>query len=118
MPQHEYLDKTGLDALWARVGELFARKTDLSAYATTESVTSGLAGKADTAHTHSAADVTSGTLPVARGGTGVTTEDALAQLVFANAPEASPTQAGVVKTLSDQDFCEFMGIDYNPDDWS
>lgn len=69
-------------------------------------------------HTHSAADITSGTLPVARGGTGVTTDDAVAQLVFSHAPEASPTQAGVVKTLSDQDFCEFMGIDYNPDDWS
>ena len=61
---------------------------------------------------------TTGALPVANGGTGVTTEDAVAQMVFTNAPEASPTQAGVVKTLSDQDFCEFMGIDYNPDDWS
>lgn len=57
-------------------------------------------------------------VPVSKGGTGVTTEDAVAQMVFAHAPEASPTQAGVVKTLSDQDFCEFMGIDYNPDDWS
>lgn len=57
-------------------------------------------------------------VPVSKGGTGVTTEDAVAQLVFSHAPEASPTQAGVVKTLSDQDFCEYMGIDYNPDDWS
>ena len=57
-------------------------------------------------------------LPVSRGGTGVTTEDAVAQLVFSHAPEASPTQAGVVKTLSDQDFCAYMGIEYNPDDWS
>ena len=57
-------------------------------------------------------------IPVSMGGTGVTTEDAVAQLVFSHAPEASPTQAGVVKTLSDQDFCEYMGIDYNPDDWS
>lgn len=57
-------------------------------------------------------------VPVSKGGTGATTEDALSQLVFSRAPEASPTQAGVVKTLSDQDFCEYMGIDYNPDDWS
>ena len=75
-------------------------------------------GAAAASHNHSAADVTSGTLPLARGGTGVTTEDAVAQLVFSHAPEASPTQAGVVKTLSDQDFCEYMGIEYNPDDWS
>lgn len=57
-------------------------------------------------------------VPVSQGGTGVATEDALSQLVFSHAPEASPTQAGVVKTLSDRDFCEYMGIDYNPDDWS
>ena len=75
-------------------------------------------GAAAASHTHSAADVTSGTLPLARGGTGVTSEDAVAQMVFSHAPEASPTQAGVVKTLSDQDFCEFMGIEYNPEDWS
>ena len=31
-----------------------------------------LAGKADTGHKHSAADITSGTLPIARGGTGAT----------------------------------------------
>ena len=152
----QVLTKTDGGTAWQAVPQ-----PDLSAYATTESVTSGLATKADTAHTHtvsqvtdfpssmpasdvsawakeptkptytasevgaaaashnhSAADVTSGTLPLARGGTGVTTEDAVAQLVFSHAPEASPTQAGVVKTLSDQDFCEFMGIDYNPDDWS
>ena len=75
-------------------------------------------GAAAASHNHSAADVTSGTLPLARGGTGVTTEDAVTQLVFSHAPEASPTQAGVVKTLSDQDFCEYMGIEYNPEDWS
>ena len=32
-----------------------------------------LAGKADTGHKHSAADVTSGTLPISRGGTGAAT---------------------------------------------
>ena len=38
-------------------------------------------GKADAEHQHAAGDITSGTLPVARGGTGVTTVAALKQLV-------------------------------------
>ena len=57
-------------------------------------------------------------VPVSQGGTGATTAEGAALMVFAHAPEASPTQAGVVKTLSDQDFCEYMGIEYNPEDWS
>ena len=57
-------------------------------------------------------------LPISQGGTGATTAEGAALMVFAHAPEASPTQAGVVKTLSDQDFCEYMGIEYNPEDWS
>ena len=36
-----------------------------------------LSGKANTSHTHSAAQITSGTLSVSRGGTGVTTLNAL-----------------------------------------
>lgn len=36
------------------------------------SVDTKIAGKADTGHKHSAADITSGTLPIARGGTGAT----------------------------------------------
>ena len=92
--------------------------TDAATARTNLGVTPASIGAAAASHTHSAADVTSGTLPVARGGTGVTTEGAVAQMVFAHAPEASPTQAGVVKTLSDEDFCAYMGIEYNPDDWS
>ena len=57
-------------------------------------------------------------VPISKGGTGATTADGAALMVFAHAPEASPTQAGVVKTLSDEDFCAYMGIEYNPDDWS
>lgn len=57
-------------------------------------------------------------VPVSKGGTGVTTEDAAAQMVFSHAPEAGPTQAGVVKTLSDEDFCAYMGMEYDPADWS
>ena len=63
-------------------------------------------------------DATVTVVPVSQGGTGVTTEDAVAQMVFAHAPEASPTQAGVVKTLSDEDFCAYMGMEYDPADWS
>ena len=57
-------------------------------------------------------------LPISQGGTGATTADGAAMMVFAHAPEASPTQAGVVKTLSDEDFCAYMGMEYDPADWS
>ena len=50
----------------------------------TEGVTPGAIGAAAASHTHSAADVISGTLPVARGGTGVTTDDALFQKVVSS----------------------------------
>lgn len=50
----------------------------------TSSITPGSIGAAAASHKHSAADVTSGTLPVARGGTGVTTEDALFQKVVSS----------------------------------
>ena len=50
----------------------------------TEGITPGAIGAAAASHTHSAADVTSGTLPVARGGTGVTTDDALFQKVVSS----------------------------------
>ena len=43
-------------------------------YFTETEVTSKLAGKSDTGHKHSASDITSGVLPVAKGGTGVTTQ--------------------------------------------
>lgn len=43
-------------------------------YATKTELTSGLSGKANTSHNHSAADITSGILAVERGGTGQTTQ--------------------------------------------
>lgn len=51
-------------------------------------------------------------LHISQGGTGVTTEDALVQLVFnsASTPQASDTQYGVVKFASDEDFKAYMGI--------
>lgn len=50
----------------------------------TEGVTPEAIGAAAASHTHAAADITSGTLPVARGGTGVTTDDALFQKVVSS----------------------------------
>lgn len=46
-----YLDNTGVSYLWSKIKAAFAAKS----------------------HTHSASDVTSGTLPISRGGTGATT---------------------------------------------
>lgn len=124
----QVLTKTESGESWADVPQ-----PDLSAYVTNTELDTELDSAFSTriqagtgiSVTQSAGDVTvanaapmPSVVAVSQGGTGVTTADALTQLVFENAPEASPTQAGVVKTLSDQDFCEYMGIDYNPDDWS
>lgn len=46
--------------------------TDAQLTALSDATTTALAGKASTSHAHSAGDVTSGTLPLARGGTGGT----------------------------------------------
>ena len=46
-------------------------------YYTETEISNLLSGKANTSHTHSASQITSGTLSVARGGTGVTSLDAL-----------------------------------------
>ena len=43
----------------------------------TLAITDDLNGKANTSHTHSASNITSGTLPLSRGGTGVTSISAL-----------------------------------------
>ena len=58
------------------------------------------------------ADKTPSVIPVNRGGTGVTSEDALVQLVFnsTSTPKASATQYGVVKCASDEDFKAYMDI--------
>ena len=47
--------------------QINTNKSDISALKTS------VAGKSDKAHTHSAGDITSGTLPIANGGTGATT---------------------------------------------
>lgn len=46
--------------------ETATMSADLGSYATNTELTDGLAGKADTSHTHAAGDVTSGTFTAAR----------------------------------------------------
>lgn len=58
--------------------------TDAATARTNLGVTPANIGAAAAEHDHDAADVTSGTLPVARGGTGVTTDDALYQKVVSS----------------------------------
>ena len=61
-----------------------------------------LDGKADTSHVHAAADITSGTLPIARGGTGITSNPSmltdLGSTAAATVMQASP-RPGVTGTL-------------------
>lgn len=75
---YNMLDSTTTSAFAAAV------HTHDDRYYTESEVTSFLAGKADTSHTHSASDVTSGTLPIARGGTGVTGTPTNGQLLIGN----------------------------------
>ena len=58
--------------------------TDAATARTNLGVTPANIGAAPSQHQHSASDITSGTLPVARGGTGVTTDDALFQKVVSS----------------------------------
>lgn len=67
----------------ARTGLSVPSVTEMNAalanYTTTTDLTTALAGKANSSHTHSAADITSGTLPLSRGGTGATTVNGVRQ---------------------------------------
>ena len=56
-------------------------------YATKTELTSGLSGKANTSHNHSAADITSGILAVERGGTGQTTQADINKAIVGELPE-------------------------------
>jgi hypothetical protein len=60
------LETTNQSNLVAAINEVKAAAVDLSAYATTAALTSGLAGKAATAHTHPLAELT-GVTPAAIG---------------------------------------------------
>lgn len=58
-------------------------------YATKTELTSGLSGKANTSHNHSAADITSGTLAVERGGTGQTTQADINKAIVGELPDGN-----------------------------
>lgn len=51
----------------------------LANYTTTTDLNTALSGKANSSHTHAADDITSGTLPLTRGGTGATTVNGVRQ---------------------------------------
>ena len=69
---------------------------------TQDAITDALAGKAASSHNHSAANITSGTLPISRGGTGITSNPSmlinLASTSAASVFAASP-RPGVTGTL-------------------
>lgn len=58
-------------------------------YATKSELTNGLSGKANTSHNHSAADITSGTLTVERGGTGQTTQAGINKAIVGELSEGN-----------------------------
>lgn len=60
--------QTNKDNIAANTSDISALNTQIQANA------EAIAGKADKVHTHSVSDITSGTLPIANGGTGVTTQ--------------------------------------------
>ena len=53
--------------------------TALANYTTTTDLNTALSGKANSSHTHAADDITSGTIPLVRGGTGATTVNGVRQ---------------------------------------
>lgn len=69
------LDDKGLKYLVGKLKDMFAAKshTHDDRYYTESEIDSKLTGKTDTGHSHDAADLVSGVLPVARGGTGADT---------------------------------------------
>ena len=60
--------------IWAKAEDLNAHKSNTN---NPHNVTCGQIGAAQSEHNHSAANITSGTLPVERGGTGVNTSEAM-----------------------------------------
>ena len=66
-----------------------------------EDVIALLEDKSDVGHKHSAADITSGTLPVARGGTGVTSLSALASQLRGYLISEVTGSGAISRTLAD-----------------
>lgn len=82
MAKKQYLDLVGLTTydgeIKAYIDDIASGKSDTShthdgRYYTESEIDSKLSTKAASSHNHSASNITSGTLPIARGGTGATT---------------------------------------------
>lgn len=88
---------SGLTKLYTSTG------TNTDGTMTQDAITDALAGKASSSHNHSAANITSGTLGVARGGTGVTANPSmlvnLSSTTATGVFTASP-RPGITGTLS------------------
>ncbi len=72
----------------------------------TSSIQTQLNGKAASSHNHSATEITSGTLPIVRGGTGATTVDGILTnlgnigKVYSHTPSAVSVATGTVKDVA------------------
>ena len=81
------LEQAGASPAWGSITGTLSNQTDLQ---------SALDGKAASSHTHSAADITSGTLAVGRGGTGTNTSTGTGSVVLS----ASPTLTGTLNAAA------------------
>ena len=73
----------------------------------TSNIQTQLDGKAESNHNHSATDITSGTLPISRGGTGATTEsEALANLEITATASELNTLDGITATTTELNYCD------------
>ena len=109
----QYLDLIGLPSIFSGAYADLSGKPDLSVYATTAALGSGLAGKANTVHTHVATDITDSTATgravltaptaaSARSTLGVqsTSEAVAAYYPLASNPSAYINQAGARTAIS------------------
>lgn len=69
----KYLDNEGLLYFWQKIKNTFAAIAHSHEIADVANLQTTLDGKAASTHNHAASDINSGTLGVARGGTGVST---------------------------------------------
>lgn len=114
-----FLDKTGVARLWAKIQDKFFKIP-----------TGGENGQALIKGTGGTtwgnlSDIL-GTIPISKGGTGATTIEGMRTTIFDFTDEnefltyiqqADVNQYGVVKFVSNETFCDYFDIDYDPNDW-
>lgn len=103
------VNDTGANYAWTGTEwDKLSETIDLTNYATTSALTTGLAGKAASSHTHEAGNITSGTLAIARIPTGTTASTvALGNHTHAySAITGTPTLATVAETGSYNDLTD------------